>query len=158
MCLVGLCGAYSGSAQSLTILEYSQAQRAVLEAEMAKNTAKALTPASSLPVSNFAPPSHAELPSVRSSVIPSPAALGVNGVVVLSSRSVAEVQVAGVSHYLSEGERVPGTSWRVSLISARQVTLVQSRPGHRPDLARRFELPANPRNVSSALGWVEKYP
>ncbi len=152
MCIiVGLAWGFSGLVQAQTILDYSRVQRAVLEAEMAKNSAKALGLASTPAVLSQSPPWNPGSPSARpppTDSTYSPPPLMVNGAIVLASRALAEVQVAGVSHYLSEGDLVPGTHWSVSQISARQVTLAQGRPGKRPYLTRSFQLPFDPKNIS----------
>ncbi len=137
----GLALVFSCAVSAQTILDYSRAQRAVLEAEMAKNNAKALggsSPAASSPGSPGRPPQQS--PVARPPVMdaPGPAALSVNGVIALSSRSVAEVQVSGVTHYLSQGDAVPGTPWRVSSLSPVRVILAQG-TGNSP-VTRTFDL------------------
>lgn len=139
--MAGLGLVWSCAAPAQTILDYSRAQRAVLEAEIAKNNAKALGgPSAAAPQGST--PGPVPQPPVRPSVMdmPGPPALAVNGVIALSSRSVAEVQVSGVTHYLSEGEAVPGTPWRVASVAPARVILAQGK-GKSP-ITRSFDLTA----------------
>lgn len=155
LCIVWLAWSFSGLVQAQTILDYSRVQRAALEAEMAKGGLKASGAVASAPEALSQPPAWTpELRSARPSSIDSsdaPPPLVVNGAMILPSRALAEVQVAGVTHYLSQGDRVPGTPWSVSQISARQVALAQPRPGKRPGkhphLTRSFQLPVDPQNI-----------
>ncbi len=126
-----------GTATAQSISDYSRAQRAVLEADIARNTARALgtggviTPAApggpaapnaataAAPVSGAAmmPP-----PMPRPFVAPQ-RGMAVNGVITLATRSMVDLRSDGVSHLLLPGDTVPGTPWVVSSINAQRVVL-----------------------------------
>lgn len=130
------CGLWLGlsTAAAQSISDYSRAQRAVLEADITRNTARAMgtggasTPGAppgagapgAAPVSSGAavmPP-----PMPRPSV-PQERGMVVNGVITLATRSMVDLRNDGVSHLLLPGDTVPGTPWVVSSISAQRVVL-----------------------------------
>ena len=136
--------AWHGLSAAQTIADYSRSQRAVIEAEIARNNAKvlgaavpppvpsppplpALSSSPPFPASAVALPSGAALPPMTREARP-PARGGpeweVTGVFVSASRSVAEVVVDGSPFFLGVGEPVPGTRWRIDSISAGRVVLV----------------------------------
>jgi type IV pilus biogenesis protein PilP len=124
------------SVSAQTIADYSRSQRAVIEAEIARNTAKAMasTPVAA-PVVAAPAPAAADKPSPFPPATPNPATPGdmppwtVSGVFLSPSRSVAEVVVDGGAHLLAAGQAVPGTPWRVQSVAADKVVLVHARPG-----------------------------
>lgn len=134
-------------AQAQSIGDYSRAQRAVLESEMAKNIAKAMgantsTPGTAVsqamapwplmgaPVATSALPGRAPMPAVppmeampaARSAAPSDE-IAVSGVIVLASRAMAELQTGGDTFLLFVGDKVPGTPWVVKSIKADRVVL-----------------------------------
>jgi type IV pilus biogenesis protein PilP len=132
LALAALAGLGS-SVSAQTIADYSRSQRAVLEAEIAKNTAKAMAsmPAAPPAIATPAPGSGDKTPTPATR---DPAVLSdippwtVSGVFLSPSHSVAEVVVDGVAHLLSAGQAVPGTPWRVQSVAADRVVLVPVSP------------------------------
>jgi hypothetical protein len=138
-------------AQAQSIGDYSRAQRAVLESEMAKNIAKAMGASASTPgtavlpamalrplmggpaattaLSGMAPmpavPPMEAMPAARSAA-PSDE-IAISGVIVLASRAMAELQTGGNTFLLFVGDKVPGTPWVVQSIKADQVVLNSGR-------------------------------
>jgi hypothetical protein len=139
--------------QAQTISEYSRSQRAVIEAEMNRNTARALNasaherPAPAVQASqtpNLPPPLPAGfegvpalsaaprsgLPLVRPNRLPAQItrslasqSIAVAGVFISVRKVVTQITVDGQDHLLSLGQAVPGTAWQVQAISAHQVVL-----------------------------------
>jgi hypothetical protein len=162
VCLTGILFCIPVSAQ--TIGQYSKAQKTLLEAEAARNTAKAFeavngganpgkTSAGPLPSSTTVP-----LPSIEPSA-PAPSRLAaatplasrpappqrpqeikVAGVFISKRKTVAEVIVGEQAHLLIQGQDVPKTKWRVQAISGHQVIL-QSQPGSGRAAQQVFKLP-----------------
>lgn len=133
-----------GLSAAQTIADYSRSQRAVIEAEIARNNAKvlgaALPPpaplAPPLPALSSSPPPRASAVALPSGTAVQPLtgearppARGgpeweVTGVFVSASRSVVEVVVNGSPFLLGVGEPVPGTRWSIDSISTGRVVLV----------------------------------
>jgi type IV pilus biogenesis protein PilP len=132
--LIGIaCGAVAAlagfAAQAQTIGDYSRSQRAVLQAEMSKNNAKAMAAAGN---ASAAPARPASAPPSASTAQDTPPAvaprrgdgeLTLVGVVALSSRAMAELGYQGETHLLQQGDTVPGTQWVVSSIAPERVVL-----------------------------------
>lgn len=110
-----------------TIGDYSRAQRAMIESNIARHAARpggtgpvdlpVLPPAAASAPAQTLPPA---LPSRPSSVEPQ---VTVTGVIVTSTKALAEVWVDGVSYMLSAGQPVPGAPWTVSTVAAHRVVL-----------------------------------
>jgi hypothetical protein len=138
-------------AQAQSIGDYSRAQRAVLESEMAKNIAKAMgastsTPGTAVlpamaprplmgaPVATTALPGMAPMPAATSmeampevrSATPQNE-IAISGVIVLASRAMAELQTGRDTFLLFVGDKVPGTPWVVQSIKADHVVLSSGR-------------------------------
>ncbi len=108
-----------------TIGDYSRAQRAIIESNIARHAARhTATGPVDLPV---LPPAAASAPAMPPALLPPPAPVApqvtVTGVIVTSSKALAEVWVDGVSYMLAEGQRVPGAPWTVSAVAAHRVVL-----------------------------------
>lgn len=147
-----VCFAMASSAGAQTLSEYSRAQRAVLEAEMARNVAKALSPsgtpgapAAGAPPSGGAPmpghpmPSQAMFPPASPPPLMAPASkeILVTGVIALAHRSMAELSYLGETYLLLPGDPLPGTGWVVASIDASRVVLKSGR-------SRTRNLPVSP--------------
>jgi len=137
--LLAVSFALVASAQAQTIADYSNVQRAVLAAEMArtadpmagiKAAPAPAAPASAPPV---APPPQMHAPVPLSPVEPR---IDVAGVVQTSKKVLAEVSVGGVAHLLEAGQSVPGTPWAVQSVEVGRVVLAKrvmptARPGRK---------------------------
>ena len=114
-----------------TIGDYSRAQRALIESNIARNAARhgAAGPVE-LPV---LPPAAASVPAqaLSPALPPRPASVEpqvtVTGVIVTSTKALAEVWVDGVSYMLTAGQPVPGAPWTVSAVAANRVVLSNGR-------------------------------
>jgi hypothetical protein len=149
-------------ASAQTIAEYSRSQRAVIEADIVRNNAKAfegVLPKAEdgslqLPPVKKGPP----LPDVRpvpGSTAPLPVEeprMVVSGVFVSRLRTVAEVIVEGVPYMLSTGQEVPGTPYRVQSVSSERVVLVGLARSRQPAKApmQVFNLPVTPPAAGAA--------
>jgi type IV pilus biogenesis protein PilP len=131
---MGLALAFSAQAQ--TIGDYSRSQRALLESEIAKNTAKALINVESASPFHLTPGTTASqqvallppLPGAVNSAIKSTDTepvpeIAVKGIMILSKRSMVELSVKGDTVLVLAGNKVPGTSWVVANIRQDQVIL-----------------------------------
>jgi len=158
----------AGRASAQTIADYSQAQRAVIQAEIARNTAKAMAgsvTSSGIPPALAAVPGPAPLvlpgagsgvsgragPEMAAGASATPAgstdlpSWRVSGVFLSSTRALAEIVVDGVAHWVGAGQAVPGTPWRVQSVAAQQVVLVPAQARHggrRSAQAKVLKLPA----------------
>jgi hypothetical protein len=135
--LLGLCGEM---AQGQTIADYSRSQRQLIEAEILRNNERVLSVnGQGSPVGNAPLPSGVGLPGFdeknRAAAVGvdalntspakvAPAALILAGVFKSDHQAVAELQVGEAPYWLSVGQKVPGTPWRVQGINERQVVLV----------------------------------
>lgn len=122
----------SASSGAQSIHDYSQAQRALLEAEMAKSTAKAMggTGAAQTPVPTT--------PTDPVQSVPFAArerGMSIVGVIALTSRSMVELVNDGETHLLLQGDTVPNTSWIVQTITPERVVLKTGRPSRTRTLA-----------------------
>ena len=150
-----LCGVAMawGNAPAQTIADYSRSQRGVIEAEIARNTAKAMNaasppPAAPLPSTDASTRSLPSLPAAARALVPPDPSndaprLVVSGVFVSKAKAVAEVLVEGVSYMLAAGQDVPGTSWRVQSVAVDRVVLTGASPKSRKGAVptRVFNLP-----------------
>lgn len=144
----GLLSGLAGPASAQTIADYSRAQRAVIEAEIARDNAKAMASAVPVPVPGAMPvPATAPVTAAATAGRAGPALPGndravpsknlpswqVSGVFLSPTRALAEIVVDGVAHWVGVGQAVPGTPWRVKSVAAQRVVLVaaQARPGGR---------------------------
>jgi hypothetical protein len=145
------------AAQAQTIGHYSRAQKNLLEAEAARNTAKAFEAAnaaanpskSDAPIAGPLPtnmpvplpsaeqhhpghpnphPNFVAKPLSPPSVLKRAQEIKVTGVFISKNKTLAEVLVGEQAHLLIQGQDVPQTKWRVQAISSHQVVL-QSQPG-----------------------------
>lgn len=155
--LVLSCVAMSwDTASGQTIADYSRSQRAVIEAEIARNNAKATnaaSPALASPLPSFDHAASARglppLPAAAPRAVAAPdesndaPRLVVSGVFVSKTRAVAEVLVEGASYMLTAGQDVPGTSWRVQSVSIDRVVLsgTSSKPRKGAAPTRVFNFP-----------------
>lgn len=144
-------GGFSSAAGAQTIADYSRSQRAVIEAEIARNNAQSTggrASATPLPLPGAAGPAALPSPS-RPPERPLPPIeveprLSVSGVFVSARHAVAEVIVEGVPYMLSAGQDVPGTAWRVQKVTVERVVL----GGHADSGASRK---GSPRSASSRV-------
>lgn len=139
LCIAGLeCRAQS-------IQDYSRAQRSVLEADMARNTAKALggpqAPAPGTLPASVAPPMDQQKLLPSGTAVARDRGIIVAGVIMLPTRSMVELEAGGETHLLIQGDKVPGTSWTVASIDQKEVIL---RSGQ-PRMTRRLIVPAGGR-------------
>lgn len=122
-----------------TIGDYSRSQRAVLEAEMARSTARAMAASGSegrsvsagggggLPSPLTQPPAVAmpappPLPSMPLGGLPQ-SGLAVTGLIALPDHAMIELTRNGETMLLASGDAVPGTSWVVASIDEKRVVL-----------------------------------
>ena len=128
------CVALTPLAHAQTIGDYSRSHRALLEAEMAKNTAKALgsgpninTSATPLPAALATAPMApaSPLPTMPMAGMPTESGsdISVVGVIVLSKRAMVELNLNGETFLLLAGDKVPGTAWEVSSVYSDSVVL-----------------------------------
>lgn len=124
------CMALTPAAQAQTIGDYSRSHRSVLEAEMAKNIAKALasapnTGAATPPTSPAPQPPANPLPAMPMAGMPMgvPPDISVTGVIILAKQAMAELHLNGETFLLLAGDKVPGTAWVVGSIRSDQVIL-----------------------------------
>lgn len=104
-----------------TIAEFSAAQRAALQAEMAKALKPALAAASAPESAAPLPKAPAPAPVLRTSeALPE-----IAGVVLMRGRAWIEVAVAGRSHWLEVGATIPGTPWQLKSATATEVVLAR---------------------------------
>jgi len=168
LAFAGAASGFTGQASAQTIADYSQAQRAVIQAEIARNTAKAMAVSAA---SSATPPAAAAVPGPAPGGVPAaetgvsgrpgpalsasggeapagpsdPPSWRVSGVFLSSTRALAEIVVDGVAHWVGAGQAVPGTPWRVQSVAAQQVVLVPAQARHvgrRPVQAKVLKLPA----------------
>jgi len=122
-----LCVDTSSLAQS--IIDYSLAQRALIESNMAQMMRRTVTPPAIAASGGWAP-----LATAVSSAAPASAAgiaftqridpeVRVSGVFAMGDRRLAEISVDGLPYFLAEGSSVPGTSWTVNAVSVDRVVL-----------------------------------
>jgi hypothetical protein len=135
LCLALAQGAFAQSpAPSITIGDYSAAQRAVIDAEIRRAVAKAQSAMTELTVP--APSTATPIPIAGSASAPKPVAvlappeprLLVSGVAQLKGAWLAEVVTDDGARLLRVGDAVPGTPWRVESVDAARVTLAKAGP------------------------------
>lgn len=133
--------ASTAPAVTVTIGDYSAAQRAAIDADIRKALAAAQSGAAATAVDAKVPAPTTALPIP---VLPSPAASGpagsrslpfsrpaeprlaVSGVALVRGGWVAEVATDDGSTLLRAGEVVPGTPWRVTSVAPHQVVLARA--------------------------------
>lgn len=144
-CLPAIACGLAMVARAQTIESYSEAQRVLLESNMAQALAHA-APGGGSASAGLGGRSDAARAAAVSSVLPTdpiPAAPGdgersrtgaaaplatqqeihVNGVYFSRDRAVAEVEIGGRTYNLSGGDDIPGTSWRLRFVGDDRVIL-----------------------------------